>query len=275
MQFMWRLNGMTQLNAFNKENRKEPILEVRNVKKSFGAVKAIKKADLTLCSGEIHALVGGNGAGKSTLVSIICGDTKADTGDIFIDGKKVKISNPRVAQNHGIGTVHQNLALVNQLDVTANLFLGNEILMKPPFRWLGIMNLRKMRKQADDEIKNLKLNIDSVDRIVDRMSGGQRQGIACARAVRCDAKVLIMDEPTAALGVSETATVKALMKRFRDAGAAILLISHNMEDVFELADKITVMRLGNSITTVHTKDVTPEQIVGLITGAVNNVQKDE
>ena len=245
-----------------------PMVEVRNISKSFGAVQALTNGNFALYGGEIHALVGGNGAGKSTLVNILSGNYKPSGGEILIDGKKARIPSPRTARNLGIATVYQNLALVNCLDVPSNVFLGREELLPPPFSWFGFLNNRKMRDRTFEELNRLRVIIPNIDDLVANMSGGQRQCIACARALLGGARVLMMDEPTAALGVREAGQVMSLMKNCRDEGVAILLISHNMEDVFRLSDRITVLRLGASLVTVKTADVTGEQIVGLITGAL-------
>ena len=245
-----------------------PYLQVRHAAKSFGAIDALVDASITLYPGEIHALVGGNGAGKSTLVELIAGNERPKHGEFFIDGEQVRITSPRAAQKLGIGVVYQNLALVNALDVPANVFLGREEIYGGIFRFLGVLNNRRMRKETIEELERLHVTVPDVDARVVKMSGGQRQCIACARALMDGAKILLMDEPTAALGVKESAQVMDLMRRCREEGSAIMLISHNMEDVFRLSDKITVLRLGKTIATVNTKDVTPDYIVGLITGAI-------
>ena len=245
-----------------------PFLQVRHAAKAFGAVQALTDCSITLYGGQIHALVGGNGAGKSTLVELIAGNERPDRGEFFVEGERVRITSPRAASSHGIGVVYQNLALVNALDVSANVFLGREEVYGGFFKWLGVLNNRRMRQETIEELDRLHVTIPDVDARVVNMSGGQRQCIACARALMNGAKILLMDEPTAALGVREAAQVMDLMRRCRDEGSAVMLISHNMEDVFRLSDKITVLRLGKSIATVNTKDVTPDYIVGLITGAI-------
>lgn len=252
-----------------------PILQARNVAKRFGAVEALTDASIELYPGQIHALVGGNGAGKSTLVNLFAGNYRPSRGELLVDGKPVRISSPRAARAMGIATVYQNLALVNCLDVSSNVFLGRELLMPPPLSWLGFLNNRKMRARTLEELERLRVVIPDVDAHVINMSGGQRQCIACARALLGGARVLMMDEPTAALGVRETAQVMQLMTNCRDAGAAILLISHNMEDVLKLADRITVLRLGASVLTVDRKDITGDQLVGLITGTMSAQDYDE
>ena len=246
-----------------------PVLEVHHVSKRFGAVDALVDASINLYAGQIHALVGGNGAGKSTLVNILSGNYRPSHGEIVMDGKPVRLTSPKVSRSHGIATVYQNLALVNCLDVSSNVFLGREELMPPPFSWFGFLNNRKMRKKTIEELERLRVNIPDIDARVINMSGGQRQCIACARALMGGARVLMMDEPTAALGVRETAQVMQMMTNCRDEGAAIMLISHNMEDVFRLADRITVLRLGSSLLTVNKDDITSDEVVGLITGGLS------
>ncbi len=258
-------------NMKNLEND-VPLLEVRGVNKNFNGVHALKNACLSLRAGEVHALVGGNGAGKSTMVNILSGTYQPDEGEILLSGKPLLLPSPRMARKVGIATVFQNLSLVDQMDVTANLFLGQEIMAPPPLKWLGFLNKKKMADVAKSEFQRLGLNIPSVKASVARMSGGQRQAIVCTRALMGDTpSVLIMDEPTAALGVHETAEILDLMKRCCKAGAAVLLISHNMQDVFNCADKITVFRLGRTVANMKTKDVNPDTVVGLITGAIEHL----
>ena len=242
---------------------------MRGIQKSFDAVQAISHADLELYPGEIHALVGGNGSGKSTLVSVLSGANLPDAGEIFIDGDKIFINKPRLALDLGIQTIYQDLCLVNTLDVTANLFMGKELIKPPPLSWFGFLALKLMKTRAVEEFKRLKINIPDVNARVAHMSGGQRQGIACARAMMGTApKVLIMDEPTAALGVRESEEVYRLMQVCRDAGAAVLFISHDMVEVMEVSNRITVMRLGKTIAQLNTADTNAKDIVGLITGAL-------
>lgn len=249
-----------------------PLLEMRNIKKNFGAVKALKDASLSVRAGEVHALVGGNGAGKSTIVSILSGVYQPDGGEITFHGAPIHIHGPKEARALGIATIHQDLSLVDTLDVAANLYLGNEIIRGPKLGWLSLMNKKKMREEGGDAFRNLGVSIPNVRSVVARMSGGQRQAIACTRSMMGSTPtLLIMDEPTAALGVRETAEVYELMRRCRDGGAAILLISHDMEEVFEVTDRITVMRLGRTVTTLDKADVTSDQIVGLITGSIESL----
>ena len=250
-------------------DRKTPVVEMRGIKKAFGSVQAVTHADIRLYPGEIHALVGGNGSGKSTLIGVLSGQHQADAGDIYVEGRKTVISKPKVAMDLGIETIYQNLNLFDMLDVTSNLYAGREIIKPPPLSWLGIVDHKQMRKKAIRELDRLKINMPDVDARVLLMSGGQRQGIACARAMMGKApKVLIMDEPTAALGVKESAEVYRLMLLCRDEGSAIIFISHNMVEVMDMSDKITVMRLGDTVAHLNTRDTDGREIVGLLTGAI-------
>ena len=249
-----------------------PVFELRQLGKNFSGVQALKDGNLKLLPGEIHALVGGNGAGKSTIVNILSGNYRPEVGEIYHYGKLIHIESPKKARELGIATIYQNLSLVDTLDVTANLFLGQERRMPAPLGWLGFLNHKAMQKEAVKEFKRLGINIPNVKAKVARMSGGQRQAIACAR-VLCskNPQLLIMDEPTAALGVRETAEIYDLMFRCRDDGATVLLISHNMEDVFRVSDRITVLRLGETVAQVRKDEVDSTQIVGLITGAIEHL----
>lgn len=251
---------------------KVPLFELKNICKNFNGVQALKGANLVLRSREIHALVGGNGAGKSTMVNVLAGNHQPDIGVILHNGEKVQIPNPKSARAMGIATIYQNLSLVDKLDVTSNLFLGQEIMAKGLLGKFGFLSKKAMKMKAREEFQRLGLNIPDVNSKVDRMSGGQRQAIACARVLSGDnPKLLIMDEPTAALGVKETEEIYQLMFRCRDAGAGVLLISHNMEDVFRVADRITVLRLGKTVAQVNKSEVTSTQVVGLITGAIERL----
>lgn len=254
----------------NQENEARtgvPLIEAKGINKSFGAVCALKDGNLTIRGGEVHALVGGNGAGKSTMVKILSGVYHPDGGEILFKGKQVNIHSPKEASELGIATVHQTLGLIDHLDVTANLFLGKEIRRPAPWSWFGILNQKAMRKFAVSELERLNIGLPSVDALIARMSGGQRQAIAVARALAGSKPIIIMDEPTAALGVRESADVMRLMELCCREGAGVLLISHNIEEIFSAAHRITVFRLGETVACVNKKDVTPHDIVGLITGA--------
>jgi ABC-type sugar transport system ATPase subunit len=244
-----------------------PILETRAIYKHFGGVVALSQGDFELLPNEIHAIVGDNGAGKSTLLKIISGAIQPDAGELIIDGHPVRIPNPAAARAFGITTVFQELALINHLDASANLFLGREILRPAPWSWFGIMDEKAMRRQATEQVNRLKVRIKSVDQLLVGMSGGQRQAMAVARAVAFGSRIVIMDEPTAALGVRETAAALDLIKQLRTQGLAVIIISHSLPDVFEVADRITILRLGRRVTTLS-KDMTSlQEIVGMMTGA--------
>src|SRR6266576_63365 len=237
-----------------------PLLEARNVQKHFGRVDALREGNFTLRPNEVHALVGDNGAGKSTLVKIISGVYQADAGEIAIDGKPVTIANPREARGLGIETVYQDLALADHLDAAGNLFLGREQLRPPPWSWFGFLDQEEMRR--------LKIGIQSVDQHVLSLSGGQRQAVAVARAIAWGTRIVIMDEPTAALGVRESSMVLELIKEVRSQGLAVIMVSHNLPEVFAVADRITVLRLGKTIVTLDKSETSLEAIVGMMTGAL-------
>jgi len=245
-----------------------PLLEARNVQKHFGRVVALREGNFTLRPNEVHALVGDNGAGKSTLVKILSGVYQADAGEIAIDGRPVTIANPREARELGIETVYQDLALAEHLDASGNLFLGREQLRPPPLSWFGFLDKKAMRRRAQEEMRRLKIGIHSVDQPVLSLSGGQRQAVAVARAIAWGTRIVIMDEPTAALGVRESSMVLELIKEVRSQGLAVIMISHNLPEVFAVADRITVLRLGKTIVTLDKGDTSLEAIVGMMTGAL-------
>jgi simple sugar transport system ATP-binding protein len=245
-----------------------PRLEARNVQKHFGRVDALREGNFTLRPNEVHALVGDNGAGKSTLVKIISGVYQADAGEIAIDGKPVTIANPREARALGIETVYQDLALADHLDAAGNLFLGREQLRPPPWSWFGFLDKKAMRRRAQEEMRRLKVGIQSVDQPVLSLSGGQRQAVAVARAIAWGTRIVIMDEPTAALGVRESSMVLELIKEVRSQGLAVIMVSHNLPEVFAVADRITVLRLGKTIVTLDKSETSLEAIVGMMTGAL-------
>ena len=218
--------------------------------------------------GEILALVGDNGAGKSTLIKILSGALQPDTGEIRIDGEPVRFRTPMNAREHGIETVFQELAIVPILDVAENLFLGREVHFGGPLgRIFPLIDKRAMRRQARENLRSLNINIPSVRQRVDTLSGGQRQAVAVARAPAFGRRVVIMDEPTAALGVRETAAVMDVIRRINQQGLAIILISHNLPQVLELSDRIMVLRAGRRVGCVKTAETNVEQVVRMITGA--------
>jgi simple sugar transport system ATP-binding protein len=245
-----------------------PLLEARGIQKHFGRVVALAAGNFELASNEVHAIVGDNGAGKSTLIKIISGVYHADGGELLLDGKPITIANPREARELGIETVYQDLALADHLDAAANLFLGREEYLPGMLGWLGFLDRKTMRHRAEEEMRRLKIGVKSVDQSVVNLSGGQRQAVAVARAIAWGRRIVIMDEPTAALGVRESSMVLELIKEVRSRGLSIIMISHNLPEVFAVADRITVLRLGRTITALNTKDTSLEAIVGMMTGAV-------
>lgn len=247
-------------------NRKKPILELHGISKRFGAVQALTDVDFEVYAGEVVGLVGDNGAGKSTLVKIIAGTYQPDSGTYIFNGQEVSVRNPHDATALGIQTVYQDLALCDNLDVVANLFLGRENLSS--FGPISMINEVAMQKRATELIASLHVRIPSVRTRIASMSGGQRQSVAVARAVMWESKVVILDEPTAALGVEQTLQVKELIRRLREQGLGVVVISHNLADIFDVSDRIIVLRLGRRVATFETHVSNPEQVVAAITGAV-------
>jgi simple sugar transport system ATP-binding protein len=250
------------------DDQSPPLLEARNIQKHFGRVVALREGNFALRSGEVHAIVGDNGAGKSTLIKIISGVHHADAGEVRIDGRPVTITTPREARTLGIETVYQDLALAEHLDASANLFLGREELLAPPLSWFGFLDKKAMRRRTEEEMRRLKIGIQSVEQPVLSLSGGQRQAVAVARAIAWGTRIVIMDEPTAALGVRESGMVLELMKEVRRQGVALIMISHNLPEVFAVADRITVLRLGRTIVTLNANETNLESVVGMMTGAL-------
>jgi D-xylose transport system ATP-binding protein len=242
------------------------LVDVRDVSLSFGNVRALRDVSLTLAPGEITALVGDNGAGKSTLVRCLSGIHRADAGEISFEGGPVDFHSPEDARRAGIETVHQNLALVEDLTVWQNLFLNREITRGiGPF---ALLDRGAMKRGARRMVSELAVNVPDVASRVRRLSGGQRQAVSICRAAGFSSKLVIMDEPTAALGVQETERVETLIRKLRDDGHAVLLISHNFAQVMRLSDQVWVMRAGRCVGGRRTTDTTGEEIVALITGAL-------
>ncbi|MEU8618655.1 ATP-binding cassette domain-containing protein [Streptomyces sp. NPDC048623] len=241
-----------------------PVLALRGVSKRFGAVQVLTDVDLEIHAGEVVALVGDNGAGKSTLVKTISGVHPIDEGTIEWDGRPVQITRPHDSQNLGVATVYQDLALCDNLDVVANLFLGSELSSG------SVLDEIAMEKRARELLDTLSIRIPSVRIPVAALSGGQRQVVAIARALIGDPKIVILDEPTAALGVEQTAQVLDLVERLRERGHGVILISHNMADVRAVADKVAVLRLGRNNGVFDVADTTHETIIAAITGATDN-----
>lgn len=241
-----------------------PVLALRGVSKRFGAVQALTDVELEVHAGEVVALVGDNGAGKSTLVKTIAGVHPIDEGVIEWDGNPVSINRPHDAQGLGVATVYQDLALCDNLDVVGNLYLGRELLRR------GVIDEVTMEQKARELLSTLSIRIPSVRIPIASLSGGQRQVVAIARALIGDPKVVILDEPTAALGVEQTAQVLDLVERLRERNLGVILISHNMADVKAVADTVAVLRLGRNNGSFSVKDTSQEEIISAITGATDN-----
>jgi simple sugar transport system ATP-binding protein len=252
----------------------EPVLEARGIVKSFGRVQALRGANFTVYPAEVVALVGDNGAGKSTLVKTLVGVHPPDSGVVFFEGREVDIHTPQQARDIGIETVYQDLALAAEIDPAANMFLGREILRPGVLGKLGFLDKRAMRRRSEEAFRNLGVRIQDTTAPVANMSGGQRQGIAISRAVTWANKVVFMDEPTAALGVVQTRNVLEQIKRVRDHGLSVVLISHNMPEVFEVADRIEVLRLGERVARLRPSEVSMEDVVSAMTGALSFHEED-
>jgi ABC-type sugar transport system ATPase subunit len=238
----------------------EPLLELRGVSKSFGAVHALVDIDLDIPAGQVTALTGDNGAGKSVLIKCVAGIHSPDSGQILWEGRRAHIRTPRDAAALGIETVHQDLALCDNLDIVQNMFLGRETV-----RHLTLAE-EDMEKAAGKTLKGLAVTtVRSVRQLVASLSGGQRQSVAIAKAVLWNSKLVIMDEPTAALGVAQTTMVLKLVRRLADRGLAVLLVSHNMNDVFEVADRVAVLRLGHLVAVRRAAEIDPQIVVDLMT----------
>ena len=243
----------------------DALLELSQVSKYFGGVRALHDVDLTLGRAEVVALIGDNGAGKSTLVKVISGVEHPDTGELRVDGASVHLDTPRAAAAHGIYTVHQDLALCDNLDAVRNLFLGQEIVGS---RWSGRqLHRHRMESEARRVLDSLSVKIRSLSTPVGRLSGGQRQGIAICRALISDPRLVLLDEPTAALGVSQRAEVLDLIGRLRDQGRGVLVISHDLKDVQQVADRVVVMRLGAKVAEFTRGKYTSSELVAAMTGA--------
>lgn len=250
----------------------EPILEARGISKHYGSVVALEDVDFEAYRGEILALLGDNGAGKSTLIKVLSGVIHPDSGTIKMRGQEVEFHSPRDAREYGIETVYQDLALAPDLDVASNLFLGREIMMPGILGRFHIVNQRAMRQEAQKHLRELAVKLGSARQIVDTLSGGQRQSVAVARTVLWGKDIVILDEPTAALGVAQTAMVLQLIRTVRDRGATVIYISHNLPHVWEVADRMIVLRTGRRVGTLYAPDATMDQAVSLMTGALADVK---
>jgi simple sugar transport system ATP-binding protein len=242
----------------------DPLLRVENVSKRFGGVHALKEVSLTLYPGEVLALAGDNGAGKSTLIKIISGVHHADGGSLWYEGKEIKLDNPHQARAYGIETIYQDLALADNLDVGANVFLGREPVRK--IFGLPFVDRRRMRVEAETTLRGLEIQINRLDVPIRSLSGGQRQSVAIGRAIHWKARVLIMDEPTAALGVPEQRKVMELIANLKESGVGIIFISHNLIDIFQSSDRIMVLRRGSKVGERRTSETNSDEIVRLMVG---------
>jgi D-xylose transport system ATP-binding protein len=247
---------MTQTHS---ADRGTPLVEMRDIEIAFGGVKAVDKVSIDLYPGEVVGLLGHNGAGKSTLIKILSGAYKADAGEIFINGERATINNPRDARSYNIETIYQTLALADNLDAASNLFLGRELTTR-----FGLVDDAQMEAETRRILGRLNPNFRKFADPVKALSGGQRQSVAIARAVYFNARILIMDEPTAALGVQETKMVAELIAELKRQGLGIFLISHDIHDVMDLCDRIAVMKNGQLVGVEHVGDVTDDDILGMI-----------
>jgi D-xylose transport system ATP-binding protein len=243
-----------------------PILQLTGISKQYGAVKALSGVDFHVGAGEVVALVGDNGAGKSTLIKVMAGVAPADSGTVEFAGRTVSLQHPHDATRLGIATVYQDLALCDNLDVAGNLFLGREVLTARPWRYLRLTDKVEMGRRARDLLGTLRVEIRDVRVEVAALSGGQRQAVAIARSLLGDPQVVLLDEPTAALGVAQTAQVLQLITELKRRGHAVVVISHNLADVFDVADRIAVLRMGRIAGDFPIGQTTREEIVAAITG---------
>ena len=249
----------------------QPILAARGLVKSYGQVVALDGTDFELFPGEILAIIGDNGAGKSTLIKALSGALQPDEGEIQLEGHRVHFRSPLDARRAGIETVYQDLAVAPALDIASNIFLGREKRRRGPLGLvLRMLDKGAMRREASRNFAELQIGIQSITQAVETLSGGQRQGVAVARAATWARRLVIMDEPTAALGVKETRQVLDLIRRVRDRGLPVILISHDMPHVFELADRIHIMRLGRRVAVVTPKTHTMPEAVAIMTGATKS-----
>jgi ABC-type sugar transport system ATPase subunit len=252
----------------------EPLLEVRNITKRFGGLVAVDRVNMKIFPGEVVGILGDNGAGKSTLIKVVSGVYHADAGEIYFDNQRVKINNPMEALRIGIETIYQDLALAENLNVYSNIFLGREKLKK----FLGLIDVLDhgyMLSESKKVLNRLDIEIPSLKNKIINLSGGQRQAVAISRSIYWDAKLLIMDEPTAALGVVEQEKVLSLVKTLSSQGVSVIVISHQMRDIFSVASRLIVMRRGKKVAERITKKTTHEEVVGLIVGSIKADSKKE
>ena len=247
------------------------ILTLRGIRKDYGAVKALKAVDLSVEEGEVLALCGDNGAGKSTLIRIVSGAETATGGDVVLKGENVRFTSPADALTKGVATIYQDLALAPRLQVYQNVFMGAELTKRFFMPWLRILDKKAMKEAAVDYLGRLNMDIKDLDAPVDTLSGGQRQAVAICRALRWNARLVIMDEPTAALGVKETAQVLDLIRQLNEQGVTILIISHNMEDVLSVAGRVAILKNGEKVGECLAEGLTSEELTAMVmTGKLGN-----
>lgn len=245
----------------------EPILQVSSLTKRFGGLIAVDNVDLELYPGEVVGLVGDNGAGKSTLIKMVSGVYQPDGGEIFFDKQKVVFNGPRDARDMGIETIYQDLALAENLNVSSNIFLGREVKKSHLGGLVRTLNWTKMHDESAGVLDKLDIHVPSLSQQIRNLSGGQRQAVAIARSIYWNARLMIMDEPTAALGVPEQRKVLRLVLTLRDQGVPVIIISHNMQDVFAVADRIVILRRGRKVGELTATETTPDEVVSLMVGA--------
>ena len=260
--------------AVSAEPVLQPVLEARGINKHFGPIQALREVNLSVFPGEVVALIGDNGAGKSTLINVLTGVLPLESGEIVFGGEQVRFSSPHEARAHGIETVYQDLAVAPHLDAVANIFLGRERRRSGLAGLVGFLDNHRMRKETDEQLSRLRVQVPDLERRLVTLSGGQRQGVAVARAVMWASKVVIMDEPTAALGVAQTAKVLDLIRQVRNTGIPVVFISHNMPNVFQVADRIVVLRLGEVVTELDPKTATIEDAVAAMTGSTRFTNRE-
>lgn len=246
-------------------------LDMKGIVKRFGGVVALDSVDFELRRGEVMALVGDNGAGKSTLIKTLAGAHMPDEGEMTLDGDEVRFTSPQDAWRRGVATIFQELALAGKMTIADNIFLGREITRK--IAGIHFLDRRAMHRRSRELLEQLDVVVPDIHTWVEYLSGGQRQGVAIARALNIDADVIVMDEPTAALAVAEVRKVLEFIKTLRRQGKSVILISHNVQDVFEVSDRITVLRRGRRIALLETSKTTPEEVVGYITGAAETKRR--
>jgi ABC-type sugar transport system ATPase subunit len=245
----------------------EPLVEMRSIRKNFGAVQAVKGVDLILNHNEVLGLIGDNAAGKSTLMKVLSGAYVADEGEIFLEGEQAHITKPEDSRHLGIEMVYQDFALAGNIDVAGNIFLGRERTLGGLGKLLRVLNRREMNQEARQLLGKLKIEVESVRQRVDELSGGQRQAVAIGRATAFNAKVVIMDEPTASLSVAAIEKVLELIRQLKEHKVAVIIISHRLEDILSVSDRVMVLRLGRRVGDMENKELTKDDLVAYMVGA--------